>query len=248
MNKRTFLKSMSALAAMQWLGGGVLAEDSKTSSQREWSIKMSVLESCNCPVFCPCFFVDGPPETTRMAHGKVVKEKACRFNQAFEVTNGHLGTVRLGGVRFWFAGDAGDFQQPKYEWAVMTFDPSVTKEQRDALATILHYRAWFRPESWKSFTMGTDAAIDLQVTGTGAHATLGNGLIAETKTTTMYRMGGNPVVIRNLGYFGFPRNDGMTLMPADLLAYRGGDEPFEYKGTNGLLVTVDMNSDDVKKA
>ncbi len=246
MDKRTFLKSVSMLAAAQWMGSGVYADEAKTQKSAEWAINMTVLESCNCPVFCPCFFTGGPPESTRMVHGKMVKEKACRFNQVFRVNSGHLGAVRLDGARFWYGGDGGDFQQPKNEWVVMTFDPAVTKEQREALLSILHNKAWFRPQSWKSFTTGEDAAIDLRVDAGGAHATLAEGAIAETKTTTMKGLQGKPVVIEHLGYFGFTRNSGMTIMPADLLAYHGGNEPFEYKGTNGLLVTVDMNSNDLK--
>jgi len=30
-------------------------------------------------------------------------------------------------------------------------------------------------------------------------------------------------------------------------AYRAGDKAFEFKGTNGFMITIDMNSGDVKK-
>jgi hypothetical protein len=33
-------------------------------------------------------------------------------------------------------------------------------------------------------------------------------------------------------------------MPANIVAYRKGEDAFEYKNTNGLLTTVDMNSND----
>ena len=57
-------------------------------------------------------------------------------------------------------------------------------------------------------------------------------------------MGDGPIVIKNLKYFGVPRNEGFILMPNEIETYRLGDKPFEYKGTNGFMITVDMNSKD----
>ena len=34
-------------------------------------------------------------------------------------------------------------------------------------------------------------------------------------------------------------------MGSEFEAYRLGDKPFEYKGTNGFVVTSDLNIDDV---
>jgi hypothetical protein len=30
-------------------------------------------------------------------------------------------------------------------------------------------------------------------------------------------------------------------------AYRSGDKPFEFKGTNGFMITIDINSKDIEK-
>lgn len=54
-----------------------------------------------------------------------------------------------------------------------------------------------------------------------------------------------PVVIKNLRYIGAPRNDGFILMPNEVEAYRLGDKPFEFRNTNGFMVTIDINSKDV---
>ncbi len=54
------------------------------------------------------------------------------------------------------------------------------------------------------------------------------------------------MVIDNLRYFGAPRNTGFVLMPNEVNAYRVGAKPFEYKGTNGFMITYDINSKDVK--
>jgi hypothetical protein len=61
-------------------------------------------------------------------------------------------------------------------------------------------------------------------------------------------MSDEPIVIRNMKYWGAPRNDGFVLMQNEVEAYRGGDKPFEYKGTNGFMITFDINSKDVATA
>ena len=51
-------------------------------------------------------------------------------------------------------------------------------------------------------------------------------------------------MIRNLPYWGAKRNDGFVMMPNDVEAYRTGPNAFEFKGSNGFMITVDMNSKD----
>ncbi len=46
-------------------------------------------------------------------------------------------------------------------------------------------------------------------------------------------------------YGGTPRNDGFVMMPNELERYREGPDAFEFKGTNGFMLTVDMTSRDV---
>jgi hypothetical protein len=61
-------------------------------------------------------------------------------------------------------------------------------------------------------------------------------------------MSNEPIVIHNLKYFGVPRNDGFLMMPNEVEAYRIGDKAFEYKGTNGFMITLDINDKDVMAA
>jgi hypothetical protein len=37
------------------------------------------------------------------------------------------------------------------------------------------------------------------------------------------------------------------MMPNDVEAYRTGDKTFEFKGTNGFMITIDINSKDAAK-
>ena len=56
---------------------------------------------------------------------------------------------------------------------------------------------------------------------------------------------GQPTVIQNLRYWGAPRNTGFVLMPNEVEAYRVGPKAFEFKGTNGFMLTIDIKSSDM---
>jgi hypothetical protein len=55
-------------------------------------------------------------------------------------------------------------------------------------------------------------------------------------------MTSDPVFVKNLPYEGATGNDGYIVMPSEVQAYRVGGKPFEFKGTNGFVITVDINS------
>jgi hypothetical protein len=77
-----------------------------------------------------------------------------------------------------------------------------------------------------------------------AHALLDGGKTGEVKLHRFPGMTNEPVVIHNLKYWGAPRNDGFVMMPNDVEAYRTGPNAFEFKGTNGFMITVDLSSKD----
>jgi hypothetical protein len=84
-----------------------------------------------------------------------------------------------------------------------------------------------------------------EFTKDAAYATLDGGKTAEVRLKRFPGNTNEPVVIHNLKYWGAPRNDGFVLMPNEIEAYRVGDKAFEFKGTNGFMITIDMNSNDV---
>lgn len=249
MKKRDFLGGLAAALASLSMRK-VAAADEPARSVLDWSLTMSVLETCSCPVFCQCFFTGKPPAAKASAsghHHQGGEVHYCRFNQAYLVRRGWSGGTSLDGVKFWFLGDAGDdFDKEKLEWALLTFDPSTTLAQRTAMLEALRHLRWYRPERWKSYAIGPDSPVQWESDEKGAHATLGGGRLAELSLTTYTDLGNRPVTMQNMGYFGFPRNNGFTLMPSTLLAYRGSERAFEFRdqGTNGLLTTVDMNAED----
>jgi hypothetical protein len=233
------------------LSGGIsrpaTAQASKPSA--DWSLNATIMEACSCPMFCQCYFNTKPAgHEQHEEHGKhegyTGVEHYCRENLAYRVNRGHYGSVKLDGLKFWLAGDLGDdFSQGNADWIEVTFEPSTTREQREALTLILNH---VYPEKWKSFTVAQDSAISWQATMDRAEARLGGGNRGEIVLNRYPGMTGAPIVITNLKYEGAPRNDGFILMPNEIEAYRAGARPFEFRGTNGFMITIDISSSDVK--
>lgn len=221
----------------------VLAANNSRAEDKDWSFNATIIEACSCPMFCQCYFNAKP--SSHAGHMGMASETYCRGNLVFKVNSGYYGNVKLDGIKFWNAGDLGDdLSDGEAEWGVLHFEPTATKEQRDAIVTILNY---VYPIKWKSFNVGEDKDIEWTADKDRAVAKLDGGKAGEV---ILNRTPGNtdePVVIKNLKYVGAPRNDGFVLMPNEVEAYRLGDKAFEFKGTNGFMITIDINSNDVKR-
>lgn len=223
------------------------ADAPKGKSPMNWSFNATIIEACSCPMFCQCYFSTEPAGHAGTGeHAGHGGEHFCKFNNAYRVNKGtHMGT-KLDGVKFWVSGDLGaEFTDGEMDWAVLTFDPSVTKEQRDGIAAILGH---VYPVKWKSFTVAADAPMEWTATKDRAVAKLDGGKTAEVVLNRFQGMSNEPIVIHNLKYFGVPRNNGFLMMPNEVEAYRIGDKAFEYKGTNGFMITLDINDKDVMAA
>jgi hypothetical protein len=169
-------------------------------------------------------------------------ERFCRVNRAIKVNRGSYGKTQLAGTKFWIAGDLGPnftSSNDQYDWSVLRFDPSATRDQRDAMAVIVPI---LFPAKWKSFAVEADAVLEWKQTEDRAQALLDGGKTAEIVLRKVQGMTADPVVVKNLPYEGATRNDGFILMPTEIEAYRAGSKPFEFKGTNGFMITVDINS------
>jgi hypothetical protein len=210
------------------------------AQQQTWSMNATIIEACSCPMFCQCYF-----NTKPASHGEHGGGHFCRFNNTFRVNKGNYGTTDLAGLKFWVAGDlGGDFAQGQMDWAVLIFDPAASKPQREAVAAIL---AHLYPVKWRSFTVEKDAPMEWSYTKDRAVARLGGGKIAEVVLRRYQGMSNEPIVIRNLRYWGAPRNDGFVLMPNEVNAYRSGPKAFEFRDTNGFMITVDIRSADTAR-
>jgi hypothetical protein len=211
----------------------------------EWSINATIIEACSCAMFCQCYFNANP---TKRGPGCCGDEDGvfCRFNNAFKVNRGSFGSTKLDGLKFWVAGDlGGDFSKMELDWAVCHFEKAATPEQREAVLAILPH---VYPARWSSFTTGADGEMTWRGGKDDAHAALDGGKTAEVKLRRYPGNTDDPIVIHNLKYWGVPRNDGFVLMPNEVEAYRAGTKAFEFKGTNGFMITIDMNSGDATAA
>ena len=210
----------------------------------EWAMNATAIEACSCPMFCQCYFNANPAGHHR--HGGDA-EHYCRFNNAYKVNAGHLGDVQLDGARFWISGDlGGDFSHGQMDWATLFFDKSLTAAQRDAIGKIA---GQLFAVKWNAFTTAEGAIDTWKFDKAGAVALLDGGKTAEIRLKAFPGLqAGEPVVLRNLRYWGAPRNDGFVMMPNEVQALRTGPKAFETKGTNGFMITVDLNSNDFKPA
>jgi hypothetical protein len=218
----------------------------ETSKPADWAMNATIIEACSCPMFCQCYFNTKPAAPGPGCHNG--GEHFCKFNNAFKVNKGHWNDVKLAGAKFWVAGDlGGDFSKGDMEWAVVVFDPSVTKEQRDAITAILKP---LYPANWKSFTVGKDLPIDWNGGKDRAVAKLDGGKGGEVVLKRFPGMTDEPVVVKNLKYWGAPRNEGFVLMPNEIEAFRAvpeGRKPYEFRNGNGFMITLDITSKDVAK-
>ncbi|HXV77864.1 MAG TPA: DUF1326 domain-containing protein [Candidatus Polarisedimenticolaceae bacterium] len=209
------------------------------AAKQGWSFNATIIEACSCPMFCQCYF--NPQPASHAHHGG--EDHFCRFNNAFRVNKGTYNGVKLDGAKFWVAGDlGGDFSNGQMDWAVLHFDSAVTPEQRAGIQAILGH---VYPVEWNSFAVGADGAMEWKADKDRAEARLDGGKVAEVVLNRQQGNTSDPIVIHNLKYWGVPRNDGFVLMPNEVEAYRAGDTAFEFKGTNGFMITLDMNSKDV---
>ncbi|MCI0443488.1 DUF1326 domain-containing protein [bacterium] len=218
------------------------AETKSQSTTPQWSMNATAIEACSCPMFCQCYFNSKPGAHHEHGQGET---HYCRANLAYKVNRGNYGSVKLDGAKFWISSDLGaDFSKGQMDWAVVTFDKPLSKEQRDGIATIVGH---LFPVKWNSLTTA-EATIDRwEFNKDSAYASMDGGKTAEVKLKRFAGNSDDPVVIRNLKYWGAPRNDGFVLMPNEVEAYRIGPKAFEFKGTNGFMITVDINSNDVGK-
>ena len=236
MKARWFAIALGLLFAC-W--GSAMADDKTTM---DWSMNATIIEACSCPMFCQCYFNSKPAghAMAGMEHGA---EHFCRANNVYRVNKGSYGGVKLDGAKFWLAMDLGDdFSDGEFDWAIITFDPSVLPEQREGIKAII---GKVYPVKWKSFTQASDLPIEWTATKEKATARLDNGKAGEVVLNKFQGQTAEPVVIQNLKYFGAPRNSGFVLMPNEIETYRLGDKAFEFKGTNGFMITFDINSKDM---
>ena len=240
MRRFVLMGALAVLAPGAALLGGVTSPD--------WAVNATVIEACSCPMFCQCYFNAKPASHAVAGHqGHHGGDAAhfCRANNAYRINKGRYGDVSLDGAKFWIATDlGGDFSKGEMDWAVLYFDKALSQPQRNAIQEIA---GKLFPVKWRSFRTAEGAIDTWQYDKDQAVALLDGGKTAEVRLKRFPGMTDQPVVINNLRYWGAPRNEGFVLMPNEVEAYRVGDKAFEFKGTNGFMLTLDMTSADLAK-
>ena len=238
MGRKVFILVVSLLLVAGF-AAGVHAQDLTKAGSADWAVNATIIDGCSCRMLCPCIF--GSPATVgSAATHEHSGHRSCFFNMAVRVNEGHFGEVRLDGLKFWFAGDKGDARTVE-----LTFEPSATKKQREGIREFLSH---FLPLKWESFTEGLDAKIEWKAEALRAEARLDGGKAAEVVLSRYSgATGKGTTVIKNMRYFAATRNEGFNILPVEIVAYRRGPKPtpFEFRGTSGWTITIDMNSNDV---
>ena len=90
-----------------------------------------------------------------------------------------------------------------------------------------------------------DAEIEWTATEDRAEAKLAKGAKAHIILKKWQGMDGKTGELKNISYFGAPRNTGFKMMPNEIETWKVGDKAFEFKGTTGFMITVDMKSADL---
>jgi hypothetical protein len=239
--KRTTKLTLFAALAVAGLTGSVVVLAAAGGAAPAWEMNATAIEACSCPMFCQCYFNTKPAGHHEHGAGET---HFCRANLAYKINRGHFGATSLDGAKFWLANDlGGDFSKGQMDWNVLYLDKATTPAQREGIQKIVGH---LFPVQWKSSTTAVASIDTWQFDDKGAHATMDGGKTAEVKLVrTASANGPGPVVMKNLKYWGAPRNDGFVMMPNEVEAYRVGPKAFEYRGTNGFMITVDMSSKDL---
>ena len=182
------------------------------------------VEACSCHLFCPCYF------------NKRAEHPYCEFNMAVNVREGKSDGTNLAGAKYWLTGDLGENwgTEKKGKWVVVSFDPTTTKPQRDALAPIILKTYGLE---WNELKV-QEAPIEISRTEDIAEAKLGGGQMAYMKLKREPGADGKGVVLKNVNYFGAKGNEGFQLYRSlDHRADVAGHK-FAYSDRNAFLISI----------
>ena len=142
-------------------------------------------------------------------------EHFCKFNNAYKVNKGHYGNTDLTGAKFWLNGDLGGDFSQGQMEWVIATFDKKTTAEQRQALGEVLGHVF--PVKWKSFETAEGDIDTWTFDKDTAHATLNGGKTAEIKLKRFQGMTDEPAVLKNVKYW----------------------------GTNGFMLTFDMNSKDV---
>jgi hypothetical protein len=114
---------------------GTLTAKASSSTIRDWRVRGSYFEACNCDAICPCRSVGGLP-------GGPSSFGECFGALSWHVQDGHADDVDLSDLRVVLSIRYFDHMQPSTPWEVVLYvDANADDHQRAALADIFLGRA-----------------------------------------------------------------------------------------------------------
>jgi hypothetical protein len=199
---------------------------------KSYSVTADTIEGCSCPLFCTCYF------------GPSANEHMCMFNNVYKFSKGsHYGNVDLSDQLVWVSGDLGGEWHKKpgpgmpLEWAVVTFDKKSTKEQKDAIGSVLGI---VFPVKWGKFSTREDS-IEWHDDAKMSHAKMASGMGEITLDKTSGPNKTSPTVVKNLQYWFSNSNDGFVL--AYSKHHFDGENKFSQDHKNGFNITWTIKGD-----
>jgi hypothetical protein len=189
-------------------------------------MKADYIEACSCHLFCPCYF------------NKHAEHPKCEFNMAVKVREGHAGDTSLAGAKYWLTGDLGDKwgTEKNGAWVVVSFDPTTTKAQRDALAPIILKTYGLK---WDELKV-QEAPIQMTHNGDVVEAKLGpQGEMAHMQLKREPGSDGKGVVLHNVNYFDAQKNSGFEMYKSIDHSANIAGHKFSYADRNAFLISIE---------
>lgn len=188
------------------------SERSVASAAESWALRADVAESCSCDPACPCMF--GSPMTN----------ETCEGSRLYEIAKGHLGDVRLDGLKVIVAFRVG-------KWARYYVSEGATDEQLEAVAPLISRAS----PVFDVDVLGVERA-PIRVERTEERVVF-SGPASSVEIERMKGLHGRPIKMQDLPY---PDLADYVQYESVENRYDAGGVSFEYSGTNGFTSVVDV--------
>jgi len=184
-----------------------------------WAIKADYYETCSCSIPCPCGFGEAP----NRGH--------CDANGLVEISEGHLGDIKLDGIKVAMSTGLGN-------WVKFYVSENATDEQAAAAVAVLRKENVFGvyyPETMQNVTT-EKAMISVERTDTNVKFSTP---FSNAEIEMMSGLDGNPIHFENLP---LRVMKGHTLYKSTMNSHKSKDQQFEYSGTNASTSIIDESS------
>jgi hypothetical protein len=206
---------------------GMVQTVARAADEPAWSLEERVIGADSCSVHCQCF-IGGPPDNG-----------LCQFFEIHQIDNGRYGDVKLGGVKYGFAGEfarkTAD-EPPKFSFVAYYIDSGASTEQKEALRKLFSGHSLTppgigQPADVKEVAINFENLDRFGQAGKTVNATVGT--IAKVQVTPI--AGGTdpnkPMAVENADV---PGMKWIALGKATDSFYRSSGKEYIFEGTSGM--------------